>query len=130
MAFDPYNVLKQQQSPLLPELEYHFKENHKIFSRVYYAWYRAVRDYVPSLGVTVKEEREKTKDKRLRRTTLTFYRKGTLKFHLKQVGFDLKEYFERKWPTNTANVVISEDHPVTFSFDFRKNTLKQVRYCL
>ena len=83
-------------------------------------WFRAVRVYIPLLGVTVTIKKKKGKPSKL---AINFTRQGTIKFHLTQIGLDINKYFKRKRSDCQANIFILEDHPVTFIFNCQTNTL-------
>ena len=82
MAFNPYDVLTDRKLKVLPQIVFIFEDlgktikrkitkkqtvrnpgtvlvKVKIFHALYYEWFSAVRDYVPSVGVVVKSEKRK-----------------------------------------------------------------------
>ena len=149
MEFNPYIVFKSKTISVSEILKFHFEDiakeikrkissritirnpwqiliSHKIHKDLFFEWYRAVRDYIPSLGVTTSVKRNKRNI--LTSITITFVRRGTFKFHFNQAlsGNSITNYLTKSIGTCTGNVIVLQDKPVTIIYNMVKGNMKIV----
>ena len=147
MELEPYKILSNENAAVKPILAFHFEEllkslKRRISSKVsirnprtilitlhihqslYYAWYRAVRDSVPSFGRTVSTTKRKGK---IVEERITFTHPGVFKYHIGQVlPSNIKvENYTKKTLTGSSkgNLKISEESPLVFTYNRSRGKL-------
>ena len=148
---DTYAVLKNDASPTLPILKFHFEKllanvkrkiskkptlnnpwciqvSREIHVSVFLKFYKALRDFKIRTFRTI--DVKKNKKGETKQITIMFFHQGPLVFHLRQVIADLDnneftdKYFTRLWSNRTSGkIVVDANKPATMTYVLKSGKL-------
>ena len=99
------------------------KVNSKIHFSIFVPSWKAIRDYSSEFGREIKVDRNR-KTKSLTLIEIKFTHFGALNLHLsKAYGGSAKSFLKKSSNHCELSVIASEDHPVVFTFNCKKNNL-------
>ena len=139
LTLDPYGILKAQKDEIFPLVKFEFKSiltkvkrrltvrqslrnpwrvlvKHDIHHKLFYAWFRSVRDHIPQFGRVVEINAKEWK--------VTFTNINSFIFHLSKAldgsNNGAKVFVNRDCP---VKLVASDDDPIRLPFYRQKNQL-------
>ena len=150
MEFRPYQLLKQKSVNVLPVLEFNLIEllksikrkitirvlirnprcictNITIHHSIFFEWYRAIRDFVPTYGREINVTRQGRRGQSpLKTVEIVFTHLGTLTHHLSSVvtKVTVKDYLQKKLAGGSkGQLVVNSDSPAIIKYDVNKNNM-------